>query len=818
MEGKWEEIYVGYILSLLDGEKIPADILILATDNTDGTCYAGGSVIFGDHNVKLKKSISETQKLLHKAEFAYIYKKIAGKIKVPEPNKENVSFSGQMIFKLHPKSFDISNDNMIFRGTELRGCKSILGIVIYAGEETKLHMNIKNPPKKTSRLERKINEYVVFILFFLVFIVSFSVILQIYYFKTTEGFSGIQSYINFILLYNYIIPISLFVTMDIIRFFQVVVIHKQLQNKVKFKTGDLNENLGQVEFILTNKTGTLTKNEVTLETCFIDNEVYVKENIDQNIFTVGDEYRPLKSGIVVPENPIISTTVDAEKSQSENSPRAVNRLSLSNLKVSHLIEEEDSLVLNFVKCMALCNSVMIENAKFWKFDGLSKEEKLMVESACDFGIKTIFKNFDNATIEVAGILETYKLFSFKNFEYDDNKYSIIAQKQTQDFCTIYTKGSPEEMLSIIDIDSQNQKIIEEQVNNLRLLGQKSTVFAYRMLSIEETNAFCQKLVTIKNLPINSEARIEVLFQDIEINLTYLGIVGVEDTVELQTQEAISSFQKAGIKIWILSGDTENSCISTAYKAELFKKESPLFRIHNLTNSFQCTRALETGINSYIYRDGPHSLLRKPTVGIPNLIRGKSFRRKRTIKSRALTVLKVPAQFLRGDSLNSEDLIKVEKNEDQHPQFGANRLLELHTLGRQFTMRGKKKRISILERGFSPDTISYGVTIDRKSFEQAISSDESRKYLVCLLLAADSVCFYGLLPSDKAKVVKLLKENVKFKPVTLAIGIGCGDIPMIQEADVGIGISSKSYTSIMNYSDININQFSQLENLILLHGF
>jgi magnesium-transporting ATPase (P-type) len=77
------------------------------------------------------------------------------------------------------------------------------------------------------------------------------------------------------------------------------------------------------------------------------------------------------------------------------------------------------------------------------------------------------------------------------------------------------------------------------------------------------------------------------------------------------------------------------------------------------------------------------------------------------------------------------------------------------------------------------------------------------------------------PAQKAEMVKLVSEGVKVKhrsrPISLAIGDGANDVPMIQEAKIGVGIYGKEGRQAVNNSDIAIAQFRFLERLLLVHG-
>ena len=73
------------------------------------------------------------------------------------------------------------------------------------------------------------------------------------------------------------------------------------------------------------------------------------------------------------------------------------------------------------------------------------------------------------------------------------------------------------------------------------------------------------------------------------------------------------------------------------------------------------------------------------------------------------------------------------------------------------------------------------------------------------------------PLQKAQIVRLVRDNVKPTPITLAIGDGANDVSMIQEAHVGVGISGKEGLQAVNNSDFAVAQFEFLRRLLLVHG-
>ncbi|KAL2552630.1 Phospholipid-transporting ATPase 10 [Forsythia ovata] len=81
--------------------------------------------------------------------------------------------------------------------------------------------------------------------------------------------------------------------------------------------------------------------------------------------------------------------------------------------------------------------------------------------------------------------------------------------------------------------------------------------------------------------------------------------------------------------------------------------------------------------------------------------------------------------------------------------------------------------------------SFTLIIDGKSLAYALENDVRKLFLELAIGCASVICCRSS-PKQKALVTRLVKEGTK--KTTLAIGDGANDVGMLQEADIGIGIS------------------------------
>ena len=788
---KCEKILVGNVVSIYEGQKFPADIVVLGS-KTERNFFLDTSGILGETDLRQKKAVSETNNLIQSIERNYVINRMAGVITYEQPSNDFNKFRGKLKLTGHPRAIELFDINLAYRGSTLHGTEWIIGIVVYTGSETKTYLNIISPPKKVSQLEKKINVWVLYLLLVLLVIVIFSMLANNYFSKNPlSKISGLEAFILFTILYNNIIPISLFVTMDIVRILQVVFIQKAFKGSVDFKIGDINENLGQVEYILTDKTGTITEKELKLQLCIIGNNKYMRNDEDSGrSHTIIDDEKPIFTKIY-PEtsNKLLLSSDSCRSEYNTDRPRSC----FAKLK-QLLVKGDNFLTLQYIKCLAICNTTNYDDGKYI---GTSADEVALVEAASELGIKLLNRNKFSCEIDVLGNKEEYMILASVPFSSAIKKSRILIKKDNEYF--LYVKGNLNEMLKISDETSAENIEIHDQLAGKH--GLRTIIIGYKKIDENTANEFLVKYESAKHIPVNSEGRIEIIFQDLEKNSIILGLAGIEDIVLPETISTINILKKAGIKIWMLSGDNEVSTVSTARKVNLFENDVPIVSISNLKTELQCIKYLMRKISYHIFHDYSEQAL-----------------------SRHVSVRK-PA---RKDSiphakLDSEESILPDKNFDKNiienqdnNTNNAEIMLSQHPLFRSITKTG----ISIshfLNRMFFPNSVQYSLSIDRISFVTAMENDNARQLFCSLLFGASSVCFYGLLPLDKAKIVKLVKGNFKFQPVSLAIGDGNGDIPMIQAADVGIGVLSKENSQASNYSDITIKHFSLLTDLLLCHG-
>lgn len=293
---QWRDIRVGDFVHLSCNETVPADILILRSKPDDAgddceMCYIETSNLDGESNLKQRFVVKGFSKVERVESIDFNFK-----LQCDKPNMKLHKFNGIIIFNDPKKeSIAVNKDNIVLRDCELKNTSFVEGLVIYAGHETKAMLNNKGPRLKRSRLERLMNGDIIWCIVILIVLCTFSALGRKFWledytgdhsrvpFLTTdvkpplEFLSFIWIFFTFMILYQMIIPISLYVTIEMVKLGQIYYIHNDkhlfdnvTKKRIECRALNITEDLGQVEYIFCDKTGTLTENKMKFRCCSIN--------------------------------------------------------------------------------------------------------------------------------------------------------------------------------------------------------------------------------------------------------------------------------------------------------------------------------------------------------------------------------------------------------------------------------------------------------------------------------------------------------------------------------------------------------------------
>ncbi|KAH9634451.1 hypothetical protein HF086_008285 [Spodoptera exigua] len=262
------ELRVGDIVMLHKGQRVPADMILLRTNETMGTVFIRTDQLDGEIDWKLRIPLRSTQKLPTDAHLL----DINAQIFVEKPEKDIHSFIGTCTRLDEGETDSLHIENTLWSGCVVASGQAT-GLVIYTGSETRSVMNNATPRSKVGRLDLQVNDLTK-LLFVATIVISMLLIIL-------KGFAGpwYGFLFRFVLLFSYIIPISLRVNLDMGKAFYSWTIQrdKKIEGTVMRST-TIPEELGRIQYVLADKTGTLTKNEMVFQKLHLGNALFDKNN------------------------------------------------------------------------------------------------------------------------------------------------------------------------------------------------------------------------------------------------------------------------------------------------------------------------------------------------------------------------------------------------------------------------------------------------------------------------------------------------------------------------------------------------------------
>ncbi|XP_036207102.1 probable phospholipid-transporting ATPase IF isoform X10 [Myotis myotis] len=265
-----KNIRVGDIVRIAKDEIFPADLVLLSSDRPDGSCHITTASLDGETNLKTHVAVPETTVLRTVANLDTL----VAVIECQQPEADLYRFMGRMIITQQMEEIvrPLGPESLLLRGARLKNTKEIFGVAVYTGMETKMALNYKSKSQKRSTVEKSMNTFLIIYLIILISEAIISTILK-YTWQTEEKWDEpwynqktehqrnsskilrfISDFLAFLVLYNFIIPISLYVTVEMQKFlgsffigWDLDLYHEESGQKAQVNTSDLNEELGQIK-------------------------------------------------------------------------------------------------------------------------------------------------------------------------------------------------------------------------------------------------------------------------------------------------------------------------------------------------------------------------------------------------------------------------------------------------------------------------------------------------------------------------------------------------------------------------------------------
>ncbi|XP_057530922.1 phospholipid-transporting ATPase 3-like [Amaranthus tricolor] len=600
----WKKLQVGDIVRVKQDGFFPADILFLASSNADGVCYVETSNLDGETNLKIRKALEKTWDYLM-PEKASEFK---GEVHCEQPNNSLYTFTGNLI--IQHQTLPLSPNQLLLRGCSLRNTEYIIGAVIYTGHETKVMMNTMNVPSKRSTLERKLDKLILALfatLFMMCLIGSIGsgVFIDNKYFflglvngekpddrqfdPRNRFLVVILTMFTLITLLSTIIPISLYVSIEGIKFIQSIqfinndlnMYHAETNTPALARTSNLNEELGQVEYIFSDKTGTLTRNLMEFFKCSIGGQVYGTgiTEIERGLAE--------RSGTKLPEVPK-STNAIQEKGFNFDDSRL--------MRGAWRNEPNPDMCKEFFRCLAICHTVLTEGDESPEkivYQAASPDEAALVLAAKNFGFfffrRTPTKIYVREShVEKMGKVEDvpYEILNVLEFNSTRKRQSVVC-RYPDGRLVLYCKGADTVIYERLrEGNDDMKKASREHLEQFGSSGLRTLCLAYRNLNSDVYETWNEKFIQAKSSLRDREKKLDEVAELIEKDLILIGCTAIEDKLQEGVPNCIEMLARAGIKIWVLTGDKMETAINIAYACNLINNSMKQFIVSSDTDEIR----------------------------------------------------------------------------------------------------------------------------------------------------------------------------------------------------------------------------------------
>ncbi|XP_023814752.1 phospholipid-transporting ATPase IA isoform X3 [Oryzias latipes] len=596
----WEKVAVGEVVRAANGDHLPADLVILSSSEPQGMCYIETSNLDGETNLKIRQGLQATAELKDIDSLM----RLSGRMECESPNLHLYEFVGNI--RLHGHSaVPLGPDQILLRGAQLRNTQWIHGVVVYTGHDTKLMQNSTRPPLKLSNVER-ITNFQILVLFgcllAISLVCSFGQTIWKYQYGNDAWYMDLNyggaanfglNFLTFIILFNNLIPISLLVTLEVIKFIQAFFInwdtdmlYEPTNTPAMARTSNLNEELGQVKYIFSDKTGTLTCNVMQFKKCTVAGVAYGHAPEGEEGSFAED---------------------DCHSSQSSEEAGFNDPSLLENLQSNH---PTAAVILDFMSMMAICHTAVPEriDGKIL-YQAASPDEGALVRAAQNLGFVFSGRTPDSVIVEMLGSEEKYELLHVLEFTSSRKRMSVIIRTPSGKI-RLYCKGADSVIYDRLADSSRYKEITLKHLEQFATEGLRTLCFAVADIS-ESSYQHWQELHLRACTSLQNRAlKLEESYELIEKNLQLLGATAIEDKLQDKVPETIETLMKADIKIWILTGDKQETAINIGHSCKLLTKNMGMLVINE--DSLDVTRetlSYHCGmLGDALYKDNDFALI------------------------------------------------------------------------------------------------------------------------------------------------------------------------------------------------------------------
>lgn len=839
----WRNVALGSIIRLRGGDEVPADLVVLHSSEPNGAAYVETSNIDGEQDLKLKSAVPG---LAAACPTPSSLADITGTFECDQPNDSLYVFNGALHLSNHG-DFGVSNRNVLLRGSVVRNTKELWALVVYTGKDTKVMKKSSVGRVKLSQVERTINRLLLLIFTLQVILCTVATVSSLVWSSVNDSNTGylllatstellpdwLARWLATLILFNNFIPISLYVTVEMVNYVQAYLIGQdaamydpESDTAALARTSNINQDLGQIEFIFSDKTGTLTCNLMEFR-----------------MFSAGGKVWGSMPGV-----DLGYAVQEHEQRQPEHNYAGLYDPRLAGVLGNGRSSEDAKSVQDVLMALALCHTVIPEEDSTApggvRYQCESPDEGALVQAASAAGFSFVSRTTDSLTVLARGVSTTVQLLGVHEFNADRKRMSVVV-RHADGRAQLLCKGADNIMFERIDAGAIQRSQTSAHLAGFASAGLRTLVVAARDMSGAELQAWQEQYNSAQKLAMGREDALAALAERTETHMTLLGTTAIEDRLQEGVPDAIAAMSKAGIKLWVLTGDKVETAVNIGRSCKLLDEDIPDRNLIYLTSSqrhevhakldelaskFQALHDAPAGALQRILHKRSKRLARQD-------VRGK----KAAARARAASVVTgnaAAAARQRHGTLDSAPPtptgsvgtpmcspgVASSSGMDESPAWeGRNRvdtflMDSMRVVGAP--VGGAANPMALADSATKSGNavqLNMAVVITGAALAHILGHPAKERQLLAVSTLCRSVVACRVSPSQKANVVAMVQRGILPRPLTLSIGDGANDVGMIQRADVGVGISGREGLQAVNASDFAIAQFRFLQRLLLVHG-